>query len=57
MFMSRKPPKGKSLAEVHPDLASQWHPTKNVDLTPFDVTKGSGKIEIKIPFMLDDFVI
>ena len=30
--MARKPPKGKSLAEVNPELAKQWHPTKNGDL-------------------------
>ena len=41
--MPRKPPKGKSLAEVNPELAKQWHPTKNDDLTPFNVTTGSKK--------------
>jgi hypothetical protein len=39
--MARKPPKGKSLAEVNPELAKQWHSTKNGDLTPFDVMLGS----------------
>jgi hypothetical protein len=24
-------------------LAKQWHPTKNNELTPFDVSKGSDK--------------
>lgn len=33
----------KSLAETHPEVAKQWHPTKNEDLTPFNVTSGSGK--------------
>jgi hypothetical protein len=33
--MARKPPKGKSLAEVNHELAEQWHPTKNGDLTQF----------------------
>ena len=33
----------KSLAETHPKLANQWHPTKNGTLTPFDVSKSSGK--------------
>jgi len=33
----------KSLAETHPELAKQWHPTKNGDLTPYDVTKGMNK--------------
>ena len=40
---SRKPPKGKSLAEVNPELAKQWHSTKNGNLTPFDVTTGSNE--------------
>lgn len=30
-----------SLAEDRPDLAAQWHPTKNAPLTPVDVTRGS----------------
>ena len=33
----------KSLAETHPEVAKQWHPTKNGDLTPNDITKGSIK--------------
>ena len=37
----RKPPKGKSLAELNPDLAKEWHPTKNGSLTTFDVSPGS----------------
>ena len=32
-----------SLALTCPDLAAQWHPTKNGDLTPADVVAGSGK--------------
>jgi hypothetical protein len=40
--MARKPPKGKSLAEVNPELAKQWHPTKNGDLTPSDFFTKSG---------------
>ena len=39
--MKRKPPKGKSFAEVNPELVDQWHPTKNGDLTPFDVFASS----------------
>lgn len=31
------------LATVNPDLAAEWHPTKNGDLTPEDVTEASGK--------------
>ena len=33
----------KSLAETHPEVAKQWHPTKNGDLSPFDLTAGSNK--------------
>jgi very-short-patch-repair endonuclease len=33
---------GLRLDETHPELALQWHPTKNGDLTPRDVTFGSG---------------
>ena len=33
----------KSLAETHPEVAKQWHPTKNGDLTPFKFTLGSNK--------------
>jgi hypothetical protein len=39
----RKPKKGKSLAILDPELAKQWHPTKNGELTPGDVTPGSNK--------------
>ena len=31
------------LATTHPELSKQWHPTKNENLTPIDVTSGSGK--------------
>jgi hypothetical protein len=30
------------LATKNPDLAKEWHPTKNGDLTPYDITPGSG---------------
>jgi len=30
-----------SLAKTHPDIAKQWHPTKNLPFTPEDVTYGS----------------
>ena len=39
--MARKPPKGRSLAEVNPELAKQWHTSKNGDLTPFDLYAGT----------------
>ena len=29
-----------SLAETHPELSKQWHPTRNEKLTPEDVTAG-----------------
>jgi DNA-directed RNA polymerase subunit RPC12/RpoP len=32
-----------SLAVQNPELAKQWHPTKNGELTPDDITMGSGK--------------
>ena len=41
--MPRKPPLGKSLAEVNPDLVKEWHPTMNGEITPFDVSYGSAK--------------
>ncbi len=31
------------LATTHPQIASQWHPTNNGDLTPQQVVAGSGK--------------
>jgi len=31
------------LATTSPDIAKQWHPTRNGDLTPDQVTTGSGK--------------
>ena len=35
--------KKNNLAEGNPELAKQWHPTLNGDLTPRDFTCGSGK--------------
>jgi len=32
-----------SLAETHPEVAKQWHPTKNGDLSPKDFTHGTHK--------------
>jgi hypothetical protein len=31
------------LATTYPQLAAEWHPTKNGKLTPFDITPGSNK--------------
>ena len=33
----------RSLATEKPELVKEWHPTKNGDLSPFDVSYGSGK--------------
>jgi hypothetical protein len=45
-----------SLAVLRPDLAREWHPTKNLPLTPFDVTPGSHtKVWWKCP-QADDHV-
>jgi len=41
--MTRKLHKGKSLAEVNPELALEWHPTLNGSLTASDVSFGSDK--------------
>lgn len=35
--------KSNSLATVMPEIAKEWHPTKNKKLTPNDVTHGSSK--------------
>jgi hypothetical protein len=31
------------LATINPDLSKEWHPTKNGDVTPYNVTKGYSK--------------
>lgn len=35
------PPLGKSLADVYPKIAAQWHPTRNSDLLPKHIRPGS----------------
>ncbi len=46
----KKPNPGESLAELNPDLAKQWHPAKNGNLSPNDVTLNSSiKIWWKCP--------
>ena len=41
----RVPKKGKNdLVTTHPEMAKDWHPTKNGILKPTDVKAGSGKI-------------
>lgn len=37
------PAPGRSLAELRPDLAAQWHPTRNGDLDPGSIGAGSDK--------------
>lgn len=39
----KRPSEGYNLAVCNPDVAAEWHPTKNGDLTPLDVTPGQGK--------------
>ena len=39
----KKPNPGESLAELNPELAKQWHPSKNGELTPFNFVAGSHK--------------
>ena len=36
-------PRGRSVVEYNPDVARQWHPEKNGDLTPRDVTYGTNR--------------
>lgn len=40
---NRKVDEKNSLATTHPEIAKEWHPIKNVDLTTDDVVVGSGK--------------
>jgi len=35
--------KSNSFGGKYPELAKEWHPTKNGELTPYDVSYGSGK--------------
>ena len=39
----RKASSNNNLAIVHPEIAKEWHPEKNGNLTPYDVRPGSGK--------------
>ena len=41
--MSGKTTYEKSLANLYPEIASEWHQTKNGEVTPYDVTSKSGK--------------
>ena len=42
--MGHKKSKDNNLAIQYPELAAQWHPQKNGDITPSDVTTGSKKM-------------
>ena len=35
--------KNTSLADAYPEIAAQWHPTRNGDLTPKDVHREAGE--------------
>jgi hypothetical protein len=39
----RKAGTDNNLLVIFPEIAKEWHPIKNADLTPKDVTRGSGK--------------
>ena len=47
---SRRIDKDKSLAALYPEIAAQWHPAMNGDLTPYDVGNGSN---VKVWWMCD----
>ena len=38
-----RPQPGLSLADLYPDVAAQWHPSRNAPLTPHEVRPGSHK--------------
>ena len=39
----KKASKDNSLLNLYPEIAEEWHPIKNKELTPNDITYGSGK--------------
>src|SRR5437016_51655 len=41
---SKKAGKNRSLAELNPEAAALWHPTKNKSLSPADVSTHSAKL-------------
>lgn len=38
----RKPAPGRSLADLRPDVAGEWHPSRNGQVTSADISVGSG---------------
>ena len=40
---ARKPKPGESFGDLFPEIAKEWHHTKNGNLSPFDFTRGSEK--------------
>src|SRR5262249_19742471 len=42
--LGRRTAPDRSLAVLAPEVAAQWHPTKNAPLTPRDVTPKSAKV-------------
>lgn len=42
--INQKVCKSNSLAVTNPELASEWHPTKNEELTPYHIVEGSGTL-------------
>lgn len=42
----RQPGPGESLADVYPEIAAEWHPTRNGGVTPCDVLPGSSKAPV-----------
>jgi len=40
----RKPKAGKSLLELRPDLAAEWHTARNAPITPQQVSLGSNYV-------------
>jgi hypothetical protein len=41
--LKRKVTPDYNLAKIRPDLAKEWNPIRNGDLTPFDVTPASNR--------------
>ena len=44
LFIQKRVGKDNNLDYLFPELAKEWHPKKNGDLRPYQVTRGSDKI-------------